>query len=162
MISNIPFLHPEVWKGSGIPLSVAQEKTRQLMNNLNLSEKKNKPKVPRNPRKRKAEEALKMGAGMDPIHRDQELDIIEDKLHFLRNYSESDEKLGFELHGIDSKYNKGTSYKVSLALKPKSAIHQKLPSAISISVYNHDQKKNALKVKSIDQNRDKEERFIDN
>ncbi|CDW84922.1 UNKNOWN [Stylonychia lemnae] len=141
LISGVPYLHPQTWKGPGIPLTAKKNSQYAQLLSQNLERVKgdqaartqSQPKqlqrqtAPnrqnqgrQNNKKRKAGEALNLGAGMGDAHKDDAMFQIEKVLPFMRfkHDEKNSEYHPFEILSIDKNYNDDKSYRINLALKP--------------------------------------------
>ena len=122
MISNVPYLHADAWKGTGVPMSNVVQKANSINPARAASGNRKKPvagaaaraneenKQQQNNKKRRSTEALKMGSGLSDYQKDEVAFKIEEALPFIKQMNEPN--CPYEFVGADENYNQGKQYKI--------------------------------------------------
>lgn len=139
LIPTVPFLHPDTWRGNGISLEV-QNAARA--GSITPPPPKPAAGAP-NPKKRKANEALNFGVGLDDLSKTEEMFEVEKQLDFMRYSIDKQADLPFTLQSITSDRDKLSVY---LVLKPRKSLVLKRVSTKPITIQNKFNTKKALKL----------------
>lgn len=132
VISAVPFLHVESWKGIGIKINPITRASNVIQNKARPKSGEEAKKG--RPKKRSQADALKLGIGMDDYHKEDGAFVLEQHLHFLKDANK--DNCPFDVNEIDKDFNQGKFYKVSIALKSNKEIQQKLPTVREITIEN--------------------------
>jgi len=144
LIPTVPFLHPDTWRGNGISLEVQNAARAGSITPSKPPPPKPAPEagVP-NPKKRKANEALNFGVGLDDLSKTEEMFEVEKQLDFMRYSIDKQADLPFTLQSITTDRGKLSVY---LVLKPRKSLVLKRVSTKPITIQNKFNTKKALKL----------------
>lgn len=144
LIPTVPFLHPDTWRGNGIALELPNAARPGSITPVK------QPAAPKplvagvpNAKKRKANEALNFGAGLDDLSKTEEMFEVEKQLDFMRYSIEKEGELPFTLQSITSDRGKLSVY---LVVKPKKSVVLKRVSTKPITIQNKFNTTKALKL----------------